>query len=254
MTVTSDPTHPMYLDQADVRTELSRVFDICHGCQRCVDLCASFPTLFEFVGRHADHDAGRMTPFEQDQVVDQCYQCTLCSLDCPYVTEPDDSSVDFPRLMLRAKAMQHAEGIASTRGSHDPDAQPHRPARKAGHVDHPDHRPDHRVVDQPDRQPDRPVAVGVVAAQADRTGHRCLRRPAAAAICQTAILDLVRAASADDVQRPDVAGTGHGVPDLRRRVPGAGHRQGSREGLRTQRHRVHGQRRGLLRRAVAARR
>jgi Fe-S oxidoreductase len=117
MTITSDPTHPMYLDQADVRTELSRVFDICHGCQRCVDLCASFPTLFEFVGRHADHDAGRMTPFEQDQVVDRCYQCTLCSLDCPYLAEPDDSSVDFPRLMLRAKAMQHAEGIASTHGS-----------------------------------------------------------------------------------------------------------------------------------------
>jgi glycerol-3-phosphate dehydrogenase subunit C len=117
MTVTIDPSHPMYLEQADVRNEMSRVFDICNGCRRCVGLCTSFPTLFEFIGRHADHDAGRMTPFEQDQVVDQCFQCTLCSLDCPYVGEPDDASVDFPRLMLRAKAMLHAEGIASTRGA-----------------------------------------------------------------------------------------------------------------------------------------
>jgi Fe-S oxidoreductase len=117
MTVTHDPAHPMYLDQADVRNELSRVFDICNGCRQCVGLCTSFPTLFDFIGRHADHDAGRMTPFEQDQVVDQCFQCTLCSLDCPYVAEPDDASVDFPRSMLRAKAMQHAEGIDSTRGA-----------------------------------------------------------------------------------------------------------------------------------------
>jgi Fe-S oxidoreductase len=123
MTVTFDPSHPMYLDQADVRNELSRVFDICNGCRQCIGLCGSFPTLFEFIGRHADHDAGRMTPFEQDQVVDQCFQCTLCSLDCPYVAEPDDASVDVgrsvdvPRLMLRAKAMHHAEGVASTRGT-----------------------------------------------------------------------------------------------------------------------------------------
>jgi Fe-S oxidoreductase len=115
MTVTFDPSHPLYLEQADVRNELSRAFDICHGCQRCVGRCTSFPTLFEFIDRHADHDAGRMTPFEQDQVVDRCFQCTLCSLDCPYLTGPDEASVDFPRLMLRAKAMQHAEGIASTR-------------------------------------------------------------------------------------------------------------------------------------------
>lgn len=115
MTVTFDPSHPLYLEPADVRNELSRVFDICHGCQRCVGLCTSFPTLFEFIDRQADHDAGRMTPFEQDQVVDRCYQCTLCSLDCPYLAGPDDAAVDFPKLMLRAKAMQHAEGIAPTR-------------------------------------------------------------------------------------------------------------------------------------------
>ena len=29
--------------------ELERVFDICHGCRRCFNLCNSFPTLFDAV-------------------------------------------------------------------------------------------------------------------------------------------------------------------------------------------------------------
>ncbi len=33
----------------DLNTELERVFDICHGCRRCVSLCDSFPTLFDLI-------------------------------------------------------------------------------------------------------------------------------------------------------------------------------------------------------------
>ena len=58
MTITYDPKHPKYFDEADVRNELTRVFDVCHGCQLCVTLCTSFPTLFEMIDRHDDHDAG----------------------------------------------------------------------------------------------------------------------------------------------------------------------------------------------------
>ena len=59
MTSIYDPTEPIYVDEAAVRAELSRVFEICHGCQLCVTLCTSFPTLFEMIDRHDDHDAGR---------------------------------------------------------------------------------------------------------------------------------------------------------------------------------------------------
>ncbi len=115
MTTTYDPKDPRYLDEADVRAELTRVYDVCHGCQRCVDLCGSFPTLFEMIGRHDDRDAGRLTPAEQDQVVDGCFQCKLCYLNCPYVPGLHEWSVDFPRLMLRADAMRVEQGHVPAR-------------------------------------------------------------------------------------------------------------------------------------------
>ncbi len=115
MTTTYDPKDPVYFDEADVREELTRVFDLCHGCRLCVEFCTSFPTLFEMVDKHDDQDAGRLTPAQQDQVVDECFQCKLCYVNCPYVPELHEWNLDFPRLMLRADAMQHANGIKSAR-------------------------------------------------------------------------------------------------------------------------------------------
>jgi Fe-S oxidoreductase len=115
MTTTYDPKHPLYFDEADVREELTRVYDLCHGCRLCFKFCTSFPTLFEMVDKHEDQDAGRLTPAEQDQVVDECFQCKLCYINCPYIPELHEWNLDFPRLMLRADAMQYANGIKSAR-------------------------------------------------------------------------------------------------------------------------------------------
>jgi len=115
MTTTYDPTHPLYFDEADVREELTRVYDLCHGCRLCFKFCTSFPTLFEMIDKHDDQDAGRLTPAEQDQVVDECFQCKLCYINCPYIPELHEWNLDFPRLMLRADAMQHVNGITSVR-------------------------------------------------------------------------------------------------------------------------------------------
>mgnify|MGYP001561299537 FL=1 len=107
MTTTYDPKHPQYLDEADVRGELTRVYDLCHGCRLCFKYCTSFPTLFEFIDRHDDQDAGRLTPAQQDQVIDECFQCKLCYINCPYIPDLHEWALDFPRLMLRANAMRH---------------------------------------------------------------------------------------------------------------------------------------------------
>ena len=115
MTVTYDPHHPQYLDEADVRDELTRVYDLCHGCRLCFKFCSSFPTLFEMIDRHDDQDAGRLTPAQQDQVVDECFQCKLCYVNCPYVPGQHEWALDFPRLMLRADSMRHATGQVSVR-------------------------------------------------------------------------------------------------------------------------------------------
>jgi glycerol-3-phosphate dehydrogenase subunit C len=110
MTITYDPKHPKYVDEADVRNEMTRVFDVCHGCRLCVGFCTSFPTMFEMIDRHNDQDAGLLTPAQQDQVVDECFQCKLCYLNCPYIPELHEWAIDFPRLMLRVDAMRHANG------------------------------------------------------------------------------------------------------------------------------------------------
>jgi glycerol-3-phosphate dehydrogenase subunit C len=115
MTTTYDPKHSAYLDEADVRDELTRVYDLCHGCRLCFRFCTSFPTLFEMIDRFDDQDAGMLTPAEQDQVVDECFQCKLCYVNCPYIPELHEWALDFPRLMLRADAMRHANGQVSLR-------------------------------------------------------------------------------------------------------------------------------------------
>jgi glycerol-3-phosphate dehydrogenase subunit C len=115
MTTIYDPKDPKYLDEADTREELTRVYDLCHGCRLCFKFCTAFPTLFEMIDKHDDQDAGRLTPAQQDQVVDECFNCKLCYVNCPYIPELHEWDLDFPRLMLRADAMQTANGLKSAR-------------------------------------------------------------------------------------------------------------------------------------------
>lgn len=114
MTTTYNPKHDLYRDEADVRGEMARVFDVCRECRRCVDLCSTFPTLFEMLDGVAGSEAGDMTPAEQDQVADGCFQCTLCSLGCPNGVS-SDANVDFSRLMLRTTAMRFENGHVGAR-------------------------------------------------------------------------------------------------------------------------------------------
>lgn len=115
MTTIYDPRDDRYVDEADVRGEMTRVFDICGGCRACSELCASFPSLFEMLDRMRAPDAGLMTPAQQDRVVAQCHGCTSCVVQCPFAPGRDDADVDVPRLMLRARAMAHRNAIPSIR-------------------------------------------------------------------------------------------------------------------------------------------
>ena len=104
MTTTYDPKDPRYWDEADMREELLRVYDLCHGCRLCFNLCPSFPTLFDFVDAR-DGAVHELTVAEQDQVVDECFQCKVCYVKCPYIP-PHEWLLDFPRLLLRAAAVR----------------------------------------------------------------------------------------------------------------------------------------------------
>jgi glycerol-3-phosphate dehydrogenase subunit C len=127
-----------------LESELRRVYGICNGCRLCYNLCPSFPALFNRVDeldphRHeaegallaegapmAEEDAASalagiavstanpIDPLQRldlQRVVDLCYNCKLCFPICPYVP-PHEFAVDFPRLMLRAKAVKaRDEGV-----------------------------------------------------------------------------------------------------------------------------------------------
>ncbi|QJR10577.1 Anaerobic glycerol-3-phosphate dehydrogenase subunit C [Usitatibacter rugosus] len=105
-----DWQNPEYYDKGKAFAEMERVFDICHGCRRCVSLCASFPTLFDLVDESSTMEVDGVKKEDYWKVVDQCYLCDVCYMTkCPYVP-PHPWNVDFPHLMLRAKAIQHREG------------------------------------------------------------------------------------------------------------------------------------------------
>jgi Fe-S oxidoreductase len=107
--------HPDFHDEALALAEMERVFDICHGCRRCVSLCQSFPTLFDLVDATADGEVHGIPKADYARVVDQCYLCDLCYMTkCPY-TPPHAWNLDFPHLMLRAKAIKFGKGQVSAR-------------------------------------------------------------------------------------------------------------------------------------------
>jgi glycerol-3-phosphate dehydrogenase subunit C len=101
---------PEFYDPAALEKELERVFDICHGCRRCFNLCNSFPTLFDLIDGSKTGELDGVDKKDFAKVVDHCYLCDMCYMTkCPYVP-PHPWNVDFPHLMLRAKAVKNRGG------------------------------------------------------------------------------------------------------------------------------------------------
>jgi Fe-S oxidoreductase len=99
-----------FWDAPALEKELERVYDICHGCRRCVSLCHAFPTLFDLVDESSTMEVDGIAKEDYIKVVDHCYLCDLCYMTkCPYVP-PHEWNLDFPHLMLRAKAQKFKHG------------------------------------------------------------------------------------------------------------------------------------------------
>ena len=101
-----DFNHPDFLDTNKIDDEMRRVFDICHGCRRCFNLCDSFPQLFDMIDESKDENVECLSSSQFKPVVDACTLCDMCFMTkCPYVP-PHEFNLDFPHLMLRYRTAQ----------------------------------------------------------------------------------------------------------------------------------------------------
>ena len=102
-----DPVEPIYWDGGALAKEIERTFEICHGCRLCFKYCDSFPSLFSFIDDRHDGRVRDLTEAETETVMDECFQCKLCEVQCPYtVRDGHEYQLDFPRLVHRYKAQR----------------------------------------------------------------------------------------------------------------------------------------------------
>ncbi len=97
---------PDFANAEKIDAELRRVFDICHGCRRCFNLCDSFPTLFDLIDESESGELDTVDSAGFGKVIEACTLCDPCFMvKCPYVP-PHEFNLDFPHLMLRARAAE----------------------------------------------------------------------------------------------------------------------------------------------------
>jgi len=56
---------------------MRRVFDVCHGCRRCFNLCQSFPTLFDMIDNSPSGELNSVDSSEFKKVRGLWYQSCL---------------------------------------------------------------------------------------------------------------------------------------------------------------------------------
>ncbi len=102
-----DPEDDRYWNNDALTKEVTRAFEICHGCRMCFKYCDSFPILFDLLDKKYDGDVRSIRPEETEQVMDACFQCKLCEVQCPYTPRDNhEFQLDFPRLVHRYNAVK----------------------------------------------------------------------------------------------------------------------------------------------------
>jgi len=119
-----DPSDPLYWNEAALDKEVVRVFEVCHGCRMCFKYCDAFPNLFDLIDNNYDGDVTQLSQTDKDSVMDDCFQCKLCEVQCPYTPRDDhEFKLDFPKLVHRYQAQRAHHHGASLRdlALRDPD-------------------------------------------------------------------------------------------------------------------------------------
>ncbi|HEU5075675.1 MAG TPA: heterodisulfide reductase-related iron-sulfur binding cluster [Polyangiaceae bacterium] len=111
-----DPSEARYWDKPGLEQEITRVFEVCHGCRMCFKYCDAFPSLFRFIDENHDGDVQKLTDAETAKVMGECFQCKLCEVQCPYTPrDGHEFQLDFPKLVHRYHAVKAREHGVSFR-------------------------------------------------------------------------------------------------------------------------------------------
>lgn len=112
--ISYDTSDEKYWAPEALEKEVLRTFEICHGCRLCFKYCDTFPTLFSLIDNRHEGDVRRITEEETRQVMDLCFQCKLCEVQCPYTErEGHEFRLDFPKLVHRHEAQRaKREGLS----------------------------------------------------------------------------------------------------------------------------------------------
>ncbi len=114
--LTYDPEDARYWDRGLLRKEVERVFEVCNGCRMCFKFCDSFPRLFTFLDQEHGGDVRKLTAPQTASVMEACFQCKLCEVQCPYTPrDKHEYQLDFPRLVHRFKAVETRDKGVSLR-------------------------------------------------------------------------------------------------------------------------------------------
>ncbi len=110
-----NPNDSMYWDKRALRKEINRTFEICHSCRMCFKYCDAFPAIFNLI----DSDNQEIRNFTDHQIrniAEKCFQCKICYFKCPYTKDDNhEFDLDFPRLIMRLKAIEAKEKGLSAR-------------------------------------------------------------------------------------------------------------------------------------------
>ncbi|MCS5614633.1 MAG: 4Fe-4S dicluster domain-containing protein, partial [Candidatus Marinimicrobia bacterium] len=116
--ITYDPSDSKYWNKKALDKEIERTFEICHGCRMCFKYCDSFPTLFKFLDERYNGDVKKIKPKDTQQIMDACFQCKLCEVQCPYsIRDGHEFKLDFPKLVHRHKAIHSKDKPKSLRNN-----------------------------------------------------------------------------------------------------------------------------------------
>ena len=84
--------------------EIERTFEICHGAECVLNTAIPFQISSIFWIINTNGDVKKIKPEDTIQIMDACFQCKLCEVQCPYtIRDGHEFKLDFPNWYIAIK-------------------------------------------------------------------------------------------------------------------------------------------------------